>query len=162
VSESSEPAVRVGSVVIDCNDFERMFAFWREALGYVPRDEPEPDWVVLRDPSGAGVNVSLQVVPEPRIGKNRLHLDLYTSERDAEVDRLLELGATRHPRRPEPDEDFIVLADPEGNLFCVIQKGGWNPAARTPRPFGLQSSIREGPWPNSDTRADGWPGSPSG
>ena len=57
VSESSEPAVRVGSVVIDCNDFERMFAFWREALGYVPRDEPEPDWVVLRDPSGSGVNV---------------------------------------------------------------------------------------------------------
>jgi len=104
--------VRVGSVVIDCNDFERMFAFWREALGYVPRDEPEPDWVVLRDPSGAGVNVSLQVVPEPRIGKNRLHLDLYTSERDAEVDRLLELGATRDPRTPEPDEDFIVLADP--------------------------------------------------
>jgi catechol 2,3-dioxygenase-like lactoylglutathione lyase family enzyme len=116
--------VRVGSVVIDCNDFERMFAFWREALGYVPRDEPEPDWVVLRDPSGAGVNVSLQVVPEPRVGKNRLHLDLYTGERDAEVDRLLGLGATPHPRTPEPDEDFIVLADPEGNLFCVIQKGG--------------------------------------
>jgi catechol 2,3-dioxygenase-like lactoylglutathione lyase family enzyme len=116
--------VRVGSVVIDCNDFERMLSFWREALGYVPRDEPEPDWVVLRDPSGAGVNVSLQVVPEPRIGKNRLHLDLYTRERDAEVDRLLALGATRHPRTPEPGEDFIVLADPEGNLFCVIQKDG--------------------------------------
>jgi catechol 2,3-dioxygenase-like lactoylglutathione lyase family enzyme len=124
VSEPSTSAVRVGSVVIDCNDFERMFAFWREALGYVPRDEPEPDWVVLRDPSGAGVNVSLQLVPEPRIGKNRLHLDLYTSEWNAEVDRLLGLGATRHPRTPEPDEDFIVLADPEGNLFCVIQKGG--------------------------------------
>ena len=87
-------------------------------------DEPEPDWAVLRDPSGAGVNVSLQVVPEPRVGKNRLHLDLYTRERDAEVDRLLGLGATRHPRTPEPDEDFIVLADPEGNLFCLIQKGG--------------------------------------
>ena len=124
MSEPSTQSVRVGSVVIDCNDFERMFAFWREALGYVPRDEPEPDWVVLRDPSGAGVNVSLQVVPEPRVGKNRLHLDLYTRERDAEVDRLLGLGATRHPRTPEPDEDFIVLADPEGNLFCVIQKGG--------------------------------------
>ena len=59
MSESSESAVRVGSVVIDCNDFERMLAFCREALGYVPRDEPEPDWVVLGDPSGAGVNVSL-------------------------------------------------------------------------------------------------------
>src|SRR5512132_4366325 len=103
VSGSSRSPVRVGSVVIDCNDFERMFAFWREALGFVPRDEPEPDWVVLRDPSGAGV--SLQVVPEPRVGKNRLHLDLYAGDRDAEVDRLLALGATRHPRTPEPDED---------------------------------------------------------
>ena len=101
-----------------------MFAFWREALGYVPRDEPEPDWVVLRDPSGAGVNVSLQVVPEPRVGKNRLHLDLYAEDRDAEIERMVGLGATIHPRTPEPDEDFIVLADPEGNLFCVIQKGG--------------------------------------
>src|SRR4029450_12725125 len=86
VSEPSTSAVRVGSGVIDCTEFERMFAFWREALGYAPRDEPEPDWVVLRDPSGAGVNVSLQLVPEPRIGKNRLPLDLYTRERDAEVD----------------------------------------------------------------------------
>jgi catechol 2,3-dioxygenase-like lactoylglutathione lyase family enzyme len=114
--------VRVGSVVIDCNDFGRMFAFWRDALGYVPRDEPEDDWVVLRDPSGSSVNVSLQVVPEPRVGKNRLHLDLYTEDRDSEIERLRGLGATIHPRTPEPDEDFVVLVDPEGNLFCVIQK----------------------------------------
>jgi catechol 2,3-dioxygenase-like lactoylglutathione lyase family enzyme len=115
-------SVRVGSVVIDCNDFDRMFAFWRDALGYVPRDEPEDDWVVLRDPTGSNVNVSLQVVPEPRVGKNRLHLDMYTEDRDADVARIVGLGATIHPRTPEPDEDFVVLADPEGNLFCVIQK----------------------------------------
>jgi catechol 2,3-dioxygenase-like lactoylglutathione lyase family enzyme len=116
--------VRVGSVVIDCNEFDRMFAFWRDALGYVPRDEPEDDWVVLRDPTGSNVNVSLQVVPEPRVGKNRLHLDMYTEDRDADVARIVGLGATIHPRTPEPDEDFVVLADPEGNLFCVIQKDG--------------------------------------
>jgi catechol 2,3-dioxygenase-like lactoylglutathione lyase family enzyme len=161
LGEPSWSAVRVGSVVIDCNDFERMFAFWREALGYVPRDEPEPDWVVLRDPSGAGVNVSLQVVPEPRIGKNRLHLDLYTNDRDAEVDRLLGLGASRHPRTPEPDEDFIVLADPEGNLFCVIQKAGCA-GPRAPARRSAYSPHGRGPWPSSDTRADGWPGSRSG
>ena len=115
--------VRVGSVVIDCNDFDAMFAFWSTALGYVPRDEPEPGWVVLKDPDGTGVQVSLQVVPEPRVGKNRLHFDLYTDGRDGEVERLLALGAMRHPRTPEPDEDFIVLEDPEGNLFCVIQHG---------------------------------------
>jgi hypothetical protein len=97
-----------------------MFAFWGEALGYVPREPAEDDWVVLRDPDGPNVNVSLQQVPEERSGKNRLHFDLYTDDQEGEVERLLELGATRHPRSPEPDEDFIVLADPEGNLFCVI------------------------------------------
>jgi glyoxalase superfamily protein len=115
---------RVGSVVIDCNDFERMFAFWLEALRYTPREQPDDDWGVLRDPDGGGVNVSLQQVPEPRVGKNRLHLDLYTEDPDGEVARLLGIGATRHPREPEPDEDFVTLADPEGNLFCVIDKRG--------------------------------------
>ena len=115
--------IRVGSVVIDCNDFSRMFAFWRDALGYVPREEPDEDWGVLGDPEGSDVNVSVQLVPEPRVGKNRLHFDLYTDDRAREVDRLVGLGATVHPRTPEPGEDFVVLADPEGNLFCVVQHG---------------------------------------
>ncbi len=109
-------------MVIDCNDFDKMFAFWRDALHYEPREPPEEDFVVLKDPSGAGVNVSIQVVPELRVGKNRLHFDLYTEQQESEVERLLGLGARRHPRTPEPDEDFIVLEDPEGNLFCVIDK----------------------------------------
>jgi catechol 2,3-dioxygenase-like lactoylglutathione lyase family enzyme len=112
--------VRIGSVVIDCNDFDRMSAFWRDALGYVPREPGEDGWVVLRDPDNTNVNVSLQRVPEKPSGKNRLHFDLYSNDQEGEVDRLLGLGATRHPRRPEPEEDFIVLADPEGNLFCVV------------------------------------------
>jgi hypothetical protein len=114
--------LRVGSVVIDCNDFATMSRFWQEALGYVPRDPPEDDWVVLRDPGGRGVNVSLQVVPEKRSGKNRLHFDLYTTDQAGEVERLIGLGGRRHPRTLGPDEDFIVLEDPEGNVFCVIDK----------------------------------------
>jgi predicted enzyme related to lactoylglutathione lyase len=114
----------VGSVVIDCNDFDRMFAFWQEALRYTPREPADDDWVVLSDPGGTGVNVSLQQVPEPRVGKNRLHLDLYTAEPEAEVERLLAIGAARHPGDLEPEADFVVLADPEGNLFCVIDKSG--------------------------------------
>ena len=114
--------LKIGSIVIDCNDFDGMFAFWRQALRYVPREPPEDDWVVLEDPDGGHVNVSLQQVPEKRLGKNRLHLDLYTVDQKGEVERLLGLGATRHPRIPEPDEDFVVLEDPEGNLFCVIDK----------------------------------------
>jgi hypothetical protein len=118
--ERPDAAVRVGSVVIDCNDFEAMVAFWSAALGYVPRDEPEEDWAILRDPDDASVQVALQKVPEPRIGKNRLHLDLYTSDPDGEIDRLLSLGARRYHREPEPGEDFVTLEDPEHNLFDVI------------------------------------------
>lgn len=111
-------------MVIDCNDLARMLAFWQRALGYVPRDAPgtDDDFVVLRDPAGHGVNVSLQRVPEPRRGKNRLHLDLYTGNQQHEVERLLDLGATRAPRTPEPGDDFVLLQDPEGNVFCVVDK----------------------------------------
>jgi Glyoxalase-like domain len=113
--------LEVGSVVIDCNDFDAMLAFWQAALHYEPKYPPKPDdWALLRDPKGTGVNVSLQAVPEKRSGKNRLHLDLYATDQSAEVERLLALGATRFPRDPEPNEDFVVLEDPEGNLFCVI------------------------------------------
>lgn len=119
-----EVRLRVGSVVIDCNDFEGMFAFWSQVLGYVPREEPDVDSVVLKDPEGSGVNVSIVQVPEPRVGKNRLHLDLYSDDQQGEVDRLLVLGARLHERTPEEGEDFVVLEDPEGNLFCVIDKSG--------------------------------------
>jgi hypothetical protein len=113
--------VHVGSVVIDCNDFSAMLAFWQEALGYAPKYPPkQDDWALLVDPRGESVNVGLQCVPEKRIGKNRLHLDLYAEDPDAEVRRLLELGAKRFDRVPEPGEDFVVLEDPEGNLFCVV------------------------------------------
>ena len=81
--------------------------------------EPSLKWNAA---GGPNVSVSLNRVPEPRAGKNRLHLDVYTGDPAAEVERLLALGATLHPRTPEPDEDFIVLADPEGNLFCVVEK----------------------------------------
>ncbi len=114
--------MHVGSVVIDCNDYARMLAFWQGALGYVPREPPGPDFAVLRDPAGRSVNVSLQLVPEPRVGKNRLHLDLYTADPEAEVRRLLDLGATRAARTPQPGEDFVLMEDPEGNVFCVVHK----------------------------------------
>jgi catechol 2,3-dioxygenase-like lactoylglutathione lyase family enzyme len=113
--------LRLGSVVIDCEDFDRMLAFWSAALGYVPREAPSPGWAVLRDPKRPNVNLSLQGGKPPRPGP-RLHLDLYASDRSAEVQRLLGLGATLQPRTTDPREDFTVLADPDGNLFCVVQK----------------------------------------
>ena len=110
----------VGSVVVDVNDLDKMKAFWTEALAY-KEEYASDDWVKLSDPNEKGVTVSLQKVPEPRQGKNRLHFDLYAEDREAEADRLTELGAER-VRQPGPDDDFIVLGDPEGNLFCVIDK----------------------------------------
>lgn len=117
----ADPAPKVGSVVIDCNDLPRMLEFWSAALGYQPREAPEDDWVVLTDPAGRGVNVSLSKVPEPRVGKNRLHLDLYSVDQPGDVQRLVELGAGVE-RESAEEEDFVVLSDPEGNLFCVVDK----------------------------------------
>ncbi len=115
--------MRIGSIVIRCCEFDKMLAFWQEALHYVPREPASDGWVVLRDPEGKGPNVSLDHVSEKRSGKrSRLHLDLYTDNREAEVERLVKIGATRYPWRYEPDHDFVVLEDPDGNLFCVVLK----------------------------------------
>ncbi|MGD0478326.1 MAG: VOC family protein [Nitrososphaerales archaeon] len=114
--------VRIGSIVVDCNDFARMMTFWQDALHYVPQKPPTPSdpFVILKDPAGKGPNVSIdQMEPE----RGRLHLDLYTDDPEGEVERLLRLGATRYRPR-EPGEDFTVLADPEGNLFCVVDTKG--------------------------------------
>jgi catechol 2,3-dioxygenase-like lactoylglutathione lyase family enzyme len=99
-----------------------MLAFWQEALRYIPREPAKGGWVVLRDPAGRNVNVSLNQVSEKLMGRNWLHFDLYTNDQDSEVERLLRIGATRHPQTYEPDDDFIVLEDPDGNLFCVVDK----------------------------------------
>jgi catechol 2,3-dioxygenase-like lactoylglutathione lyase family enzyme len=114
--------MKIGSIVIDCSEFDKMLAFWQEALHYVPREPAKDGWVVLRDPEGRNPNVSLNRDPEKRLGGNRLHVDLYTDNREYEVKRLLKIGATRHPQTYEPDDDFLVLEDPDGNLFCVVQK----------------------------------------
>jgi catechol 2,3-dioxygenase-like lactoylglutathione lyase family enzyme len=115
--------MKIGSIVIRCYEFDKMLAFWQEALHYVPREPATDGWVVLCDPNGRGPNVSLDQVPDRRSGKrNRLHLDLYTSDQEREVERLVKLGARRYPWKYQPDDDFIKLLDPDGNDFCVVQK----------------------------------------
>jgi catechol 2,3-dioxygenase-like lactoylglutathione lyase family enzyme len=116
--------MRIGSIVVHCHDFERMVAFWQAALGYLPRSPARDGWVVLRDPSGHGPNLSFQARDTPRPARSWLHLDLYSEERDVDVERLVSLGATRHPWRYPPGADYVVLADPDGNLFCVVQTRG--------------------------------------
>jgi catechol 2,3-dioxygenase-like lactoylglutathione lyase family enzyme len=125
-ARASQGLVSVGSIVVRCVRFEELFAFWQAALGYVPREPPDGGWVVLTDPTGAGPNISLDRVDEdrlPPLGElSRVHLDLYTSDQAGEVERLLDLGATRYERDYGPDDDFVVRVDPDGNRFCVVGK----------------------------------------
>jgi len=115
--------LRIGSIVVRCHEFEPMLEFWQAALGYVPREPAEGGWVVLCDPSNKGPNLSLDRVSERRTGRRSwLHLDLYTTHGKAEVERLVALGAKRYPWRYAPGSDFVVLEDPDGNLFCVVEK----------------------------------------
>ena len=114
--------LRIGSIVIHCFEFEKMLAFWMAALYYVPREPATDNWVVLTNPAGKGSNISLQKVANKRSGpRSRLHLDLYTHHQKDEVERLILLGARKYPWHYTGDEDFVVLADPDDNLFCVVQ-----------------------------------------
>jgi hypothetical protein len=110
--------------VIDCVHFDEMLSFWQGALRFVPRESPSGEWAVLKNPDGRSPNISLnKVEPSEKLtGRNWIHLDLYTDEQQNEIERLLMLGATRHAQEYEPDDDFVVLEDPDGNLFCVVDK----------------------------------------
>lgn len=105
-------------------DMGRAVAFWSEALGYVPRGELGDTWTVLEPRVGTGAVLSLERSETPVQEHPRMHLDLGSEgvvEQTTEVERLVGLGA-RHvdwDLYPE-DPDFVVLADPEGNRFCVV------------------------------------------
>jgi predicted enzyme related to lactoylglutathione lyase len=110
-------AIRLGSTVINCADIELMTSFWSEALGLVPSSSaPDDDFRVLR---GQHVNISLQLAQTPVSVRGQMHLDLYTDDQAREVERLVEIGANvvRHNR--DPEDDYVVMTDPEGNEFCV-------------------------------------------
>ncbi len=120
--------LKIGSVVIDCINFEKMVTFWQETLHYITRNPSSINYdgsggfVILRDPEGKNTNVSLnQVQPSEKImGRNWLHFDLYSKDQKGEIERLLGLGAKLHPQEYDPEDDFRVLEDPDGNLFCVV------------------------------------------
>jgi hypothetical protein len=96
--------VTIGSIVIRCHEFERMWAFWQAALHYVvEHTDPNGGFVILHDPAGMGPNVSLDQSPVKRTGKRSwLHLDLYTTNPRDEVERLVKLGARRYAWRYQP------------------------------------------------------------
>jgi catechol 2,3-dioxygenase-like lactoylglutathione lyase family enzyme len=110
--------IRLGSTVINCADIEAMTRFWAEALGLTPSStEPGDDFRVLR---GERVNMSLQVAETPVTARDQMHLDLYSDDYQAEVERLSGLGASFVRNSDDDDDDvYVVMRDPEGNEFCV-------------------------------------------
>ena len=113
--------MKIGSIVIDCFDFEQMMHFWQEALHYIPKYPPKNGWVILTDFLKIGPNISLNKVEDRLKGRNWIHLDLYVDSRDEEIDRLIKLGAKLHSQEYDIEDDFRVLEDPDGNLFCIVQ-----------------------------------------
>ncbi|MGA8113319.1 MAG: VOC family protein [Actinocatenispora sp.] len=120
--------LRVGTVVLGAADVLRAATFWMQALDYVPRDGPVlPDWTVLVPGDGEpGAAIAIMRSDSPVQERPRVHLDLYAggaTDQAAEVERLTSLGAERVDWNLYPDAaDFVVLADTEGNRFCVIDK----------------------------------------
>jgi catechol 2,3-dioxygenase-like lactoylglutathione lyase family enzyme len=120
--------LRIGTVVVGVNDMRRAVRFWEQALGYVPRDEVEDDWAgLVPSDGGHGTHLALQLSETPVQEHPRVHLDLYAADaadQAAQVERLVALGAQRVDWDLYPeDQDFLVLADSEGNRFCVIDTG---------------------------------------
>lgn len=111
--------LEVGAIVWGVRDISRAVSFWTEALDYELRREAEADWAILVPKAGPGIQLSLNLVSSDK--PKRHHIDLFTSDQEAETDRLLALGATRVEWQYEPDADYVVLADPDGNTFCVVQ-----------------------------------------
>jgi catechol 2,3-dioxygenase-like lactoylglutathione lyase family enzyme len=113
--------VRVGSIVLRVDNLRRQTEFWAAALDYIPREEHSDDFVLLRPRDGVGPNLSLDRVHSELHIPPRIHLDLYTDDQAREVKRLIALGATEvHWSKRPPDADYVILADPEGNRFCVV------------------------------------------
>ena len=109
----------LSEVVIDCHDCDRLAEFWSAVLGGTPVRE-SPEWVAVVMADGS-TTVSFQQVPEAKVGKNRVHLDVLVTDLEQGAARCVELGATQVTgRRVDPIGDFIVLLDPEGNEFCVV------------------------------------------
>ena len=117
----------VGSIVIRVRDLPSQLAFWTAALDYVARESVDDDFALLHSRSGAGPNVSLDALPSDRALPPRIHLDLYAEDQAAEVRRLEGLGAEVVPWHGHPaDADYVIMQDPEGNRFCVIDAAGWH------------------------------------
>ena len=118
-------ALRLQNISIDCRDAQLLAGFWRDVLGW--RITPiDPEEVALEPPIGSpeeGIvpDILFLPVPEAKSTKNRFHMDLRPVDQGVEVERILNLGATRVDIGQTSECTWVVLADPEGNEFCVLR-----------------------------------------
>ena len=114
-------ANRITTIAIDCADAEAQAAFWTQVLGWQVTERAEN--VVSIGADGGPLGIDFVLVPEPKQSKNRQHLDLNPTDRDqdAELGRLLALGAMKVDVGQPADASWHVLADPESNEFCLLR-----------------------------------------
>jgi hypothetical protein len=120
-------ACRFTELVVDCRDPEALATFWAAVLDYRELSRDDDGAIEIGPEAGFGgpaPTVVFAPVPEPTPGKVKLHIDLSPTDRDqdAELRRLLDLGATRAEVGQTGDESWHVLADPEGNAFCLLRR----------------------------------------
>jgi predicted enzyme related to lactoylglutathione lyase len=112
-------------LTVDAEDPDKLADFWCEALGYevtYRSEEGEPEReVAIESPDRSGWRILMVEVHDERTVKNRLHLDLRPDDQEAEVARLEKLGARRIDIGQSPEVTWVVMADPEGNEFCILR-----------------------------------------
>jgi predicted enzyme related to lactoylglutathione lyase len=108
-------------LIVDCEDHKLLGAFWKAVLDYKITEEDEES-TYIEGPEGSGPGILFSQVPEGKTVKNRLHIDVSPAgtDRDSEVERVLGLGATKIDIG-QGEQTWVVLADPEGNEFCILQ-----------------------------------------
>ena len=117
--------LRLGTIVLGADDVDRATAFWADAFGYEVVTFPDADdhFTILVPPDRVGTRIALHRSAAPAQPQPRVHIDLVvdsSTEQASEIDRLVSLGATRVSWSYPSDPDFVVLADTEGNRFCVV------------------------------------------
>jgi predicted enzyme related to lactoylglutathione lyase len=123
-------SIKVGFTTFDCRDPRAVAEFWATALSYeIDAPNEAAGEILLEDPKGEGPSLGFMKVPEPKVVKNRVHLDLYVAEGtlEDEVERLVSAGARAIETLRDPIEGYLdpcvwtVMQDPEGNEFCVLE-----------------------------------------
>jgi predicted enzyme related to lactoylglutathione lyase len=110
--------LRFSEICIDAHDIDALAVWWSSVLGW-PAEPTDDGDVMLRAPAGTGPDWLFLAVPDDKVVKNRIHFDFTPDDQQAEVDRVLALGA-RHVDIGQGEQTWVVLADPEGNEFCIL------------------------------------------